>query len=131
MHQLKVGDRWQSELVVEEKHTAAAFGSGNILVFSTPMMIGLMENAALNCAQVKLDEGFSTVGTAVAIKHLAATPMKQKVYATAEVLEIEGKRIVFRIEAFDEVEKIGEGTHERFIIFAEKFIERVNQKNNK
>ena len=131
MHRLNVGDQWKSDLIVEEKHTAAAFGSGNIFVFSTPMMIGLMENAALNCAQNNLDEGYSTVGTEVSVKHLAATPMGQKVYAVAEIVEIDGKRIVFSVEAYDEVEKIGEGKHERFIIQASKFLERVNKKNNK
>ncbi|HAS72800.1 MAG TPA: hypothetical protein DCS67_01490, partial [Clostridiales bacterium UBA8960] len=77
MHRLKIGDQFTSELIVEEKHTAAAFGSGNIHVFSTPMMIGLMENAALNCAQLGLDEQWSTVGTTVDIKHMAATPLGQ------------------------------------------------------
>lgn len=129
MHQLKIGDRYTSELIVEEKHTAAAFGSGNIYVFSTPMMIGLMENAALKCAAAGLDEAFSTVGTTVDIKHFAATPMGQRVYATAELIEIEDKRLLFKVEAYDENEKIGEGLHGRYIIHAEKFLARVNQKS--
>ena len=69
MHRLEINDQYTSELLVEHAHTAAAFGSGDILVFSTPMMIGLMENAALKCAELKLEEGFSTVGTMVHIKH--------------------------------------------------------------
>lgn len=130
MHQLKVGDKFTSELVVEEKHTAAAFGSGSIYVFSTPMMIGLMENAALKCADLGLETEFSTVGTYVDIKHLAATPMGQKVTATAELIEIEDKKLIFKVEAFDEQEKIGEGTHGRYIIHIEKFLSRVNQKSS-
>lgn len=128
MHQLKVGDRFTSELIVEEKHTAAAFGSGSIFVFSTPMMIGLMENAALNCAGEGLSEDYSTVGTFVNVKHNAATPMGMKVTATAELLEIEGKKLLFKVEAFDEMDKIGEGTHGRYIIESKPFLERVNQK---
>lgn len=131
MMKLTVGDQFRSELIVEEKHTAAAFGSGNILVFSTPMMIGLMENAALNCAQQNLDEGLSTVGTYVNIKHIAATPVGQKVYAIATLTSIEGKKLEFDVEAFDENEKIGEGSHGRYIIEAQKFLNRVNQKSQK
>jgi predicted thioesterase len=130
MHRLKIGDRYKSELVVEEKHTAAAFGSGNILVFSTPMMIGLMENAALMCAEHGLDEGYSTVGTSVEIKHMAATPVGQKVYAVAELIEIKDKSLTFKVEAYDEVEKIGEGLHVRYIIHAERFLKKVNQKSS-
>lgn len=131
MHHLKVGDKFTSELIVEEKHTAAAFGSGNINVFSTPMMIGLMENAALNCAQSGLEQEYSTVGTMVDIKHLAATPIGQKVKATAELIEVEDKKLLFKVEAFDEQEKIGEGLHGRYIIHAEKFLEKINRKATK
>lgn len=125
---LKVGDQFTSELIVEEKHTAAAFGSGSIYVFSTPMMIGLMENASLKCAESGLPEGQSTVGTFVNVKHMAATPMNMKVKATATLIEIEGKKLLFKVEAFDEKEMIGEGTHGRYIIDAEKFLKRVNEK---
>lgn len=131
MHQLTIGDQFSSKLVVEEKHTAAAFGSGSIYVFSTPMMVGLMENAALKCAEQGLDSGYSTVGTQVNVKHLAATPMGQTVIATAELIGIEGKRLTFKVTAKDEVETIGEGIHERFIIDSEKFLARVNSKNEK
>lgn len=125
---LKVGDQFTSELVVEEKHTAASFGSGSIFVFSTPMMIGLMENAALKCAENGLPEGQTTVGTDVNIRHLAATPLKMKVRAIATLVEIEGKKLTFKVEAYDEVEKIGEGTHGRYIIDIEKFMNKVEQK---
>ena len=131
MQKLTIGDTFTSELIVEEKHTAAAFGSGNLFVFSTPMMIGLMENAALNCAALGLEDGFSTVGTSLDVKHLAATPMGQKVRATAELIEIDNKKLTFKVEAFDAIEKIGEGMHGRYIIDSKKFLERVKQKQNK
>ncbi len=128
MKKMNNGDTFTSELIVEEKHTATAFGSGNLFVFSTPMMIGLMENAALNCAQLGLEDAFSTVGTSLDVKHIAATPMGQKVTATAKLIEISGKKLTFSVEAFDEIEKIGEGIHERYIIEVEKFVERVELK---
>jgi predicted thioesterase len=131
MQKLTIGDTFTSELIVEEKHTAAAFGSGNLYVFSTPMMIGLMENAALNCAALGLEEGLSTVGTFLDVKHIAATPLGQKVTATAELIEIDHKKLTFKVEAFDAIEKIGEGTHGRYIIDSKKFLERVEQKQNK
>ena len=128
MQNLNIGDTYSSELIVEEKHTASAFGSGSIFVFSTPMMIGLMENAALKCAQKNLESGYSTVGMSVDIVHIAATPMGQKVKATAELIGIEGKKLIFKIEAYDEIEKIGEGKHERYIINVEKFMSKVEEK---
>lgn len=128
MHDLKIGDRFESTLIVEESHTASAFGSGDLFVFSTPMMIGLMENAALRCAQKKLDAGFGTVGISVEVKHIAATPMGQSVRAVAEIIAIEGKKISFEVEAYDEVELIGKGVHERFIIDNEKFMKRLASK---
>lgn len=128
---LKVGDKFESRLIVKEEHTAAAFGSGSIMVFSTPMMIGLMENAALKCAELGLEKGFSTVGIEVNIKHLAATPMGQEVTATAELVNIEGKKLTFKVSAKDEMELIGEGMHERFIIEVDKFLKRVENKNTK
>lgn len=125
---LKVGDTFTSELIVKKEHSAAAFGSGAIDVFSTPMMIGLMENASLNCAQAGLEDAFGTVGTFVNIKHVAATPLGMKVTAKAELLEIDGKKLLFKVEAHDEMGLIGEGTHGRFIIDSKKFLEKINQK---
>jgi predicted thioesterase len=113
---------------VTDANTAAAVGSGGITVFSTPMMIALMENAALRAVQPHLAEGESTVGTAVNIKHMAATPLGMNVRAVARLETVEGRRLVYTVEAFDDREKIGEGTHERFIIQVEKFLSRVGQK---
>jgi predicted thioesterase len=109
-------------------NTAAAVGSGGIAVFSTPMMIALMENAALQTVQPHLAAGESTVGTVINIKHMAATPVGMHVRAVARLDAVDGRRLSFTIEAFDEVEKIGEGTHERFVIQVERFLARVGQK---
>lgn len=122
---LEKGNQYESVLIVEEKHTAKAFGSGDLYVFSTPMMVALMENAAMKSAELG---GYATVGTSLNVKHIAATPMGHKVRAIAELIEIEGKKLVFRVTAFDEKEKIGEGVHERFIIDVEKFMKKVGMK---
>lgn len=108
--------------------TAAAVGSGGLPVFATPMMIGLMEMAAWEAVQPHLGPDESTVGTLVDVKHLAATPLGMVVRATARLAEVDGRRLRFVVEAFDEVEKIGEGSHERYVIKQEKFMERAAKK---
>lgn len=118
----------QAHTTVIEANTAAAVGSGGLAVFATPMMVALMEKAAMELVQPYLKEGESTVGTLVNIKHMAATPLSMKVRAEARLEAVEGRRLVFTVEAFDEREKIGEGVHERFIIGVEKFLGKVEQK---
>lgn len=125
---LKTGMRAEIELVVEQQHTAMAFGSGGVKVLATPMMIGLMEKAALTAVDEYLGEGFATVGTIVNTKHMAATPVGMKVKAVAVLTNIEGKKLTFDIEAYDEKEKIGEGVHERYIIELAKFLKRTEEK---
>lgn len=126
--ELKVGMSAEVGKVVTENDTAAKFGSGGVKVFATPMMIGLMENASLSAVDPHLGEGFATVGLSLNVKHLAATPVGMKVTAKAELLSIEGKKLTFKIDAYDEQEKIGEGTHERYIIELSKFLERTGRK---
>ena len=92
-------------------------------------MIALMEGAALSAVDA-LPQGWSTVGTELNVKHLSATPVGMKVYARAELLGIDGRALSFKVEAFDEASKIGEGTHGRFIIEVEKFLAKANNKNN-
>lgn len=125
---LKIGMEYTSEKIVKEEDTAAKFGSGDIYVFSTPMMIGLMENAAMKAVEESLGDEFSTVGIHLDVKHLAATPMGMKVKSKATLVEIDGKKLKFKVEAFDEKEKIGEGYHSRFIIEKEKFMKKINEK---
>lgn len=128
---LEIGLTSELELTVEHKHTAEALGSGGVKVFSTPMMIALMEGAALQTVASHLPEDFTTVGLSLNIHHIAATPVGIKVTAKAELLQVEGKKLTFKVEAFDETEKIGEGTHERYIVQESRFLQKVSQKSNK
>jgi fluoroacetyl-CoA thioesterase len=122
---LQTGMTGESKTTVVHENTAAAVGAGGVEVFGTPMMIALMENAAWRAVAQGLDEGYVTVGTLVHVSHLAATPIGQQVRATAELIEVDGRRLVFKVEAFDEHQKIGEGRHERFIVNLERFLQRV------
>ncbi|AEY64374.1 thioesterase family protein [Clostridium sp. BNL1100] len=128
--ELKVGITGSTEVLVSEANTAKTMGSGSLDVFATPAMIALMEKAASMAVQNYIDEDSSTVGTMINIKHIAATPIGMNVTARAELVEIDGKRLVFTVEAFDGKDKIGEGQHERFIIKAAKFILKANSKLN-
>lgn len=129
--EIKVGIKGSAEAEVTSQNTAVAYGSGGVEVFATPAMIGLMENAALTSIQGILPEGFSSVGTKVDVVHLAATPVGLKVNASSEIVEVDGKRIVFRVEAYDSQGLIGKGIHERFIIDVEKFMSRAQGKLQK
>jgi fluoroacetyl-CoA thioesterase len=116
-----VGD---ATTTVTRENTAAHVGAGGVEVFATPMMIALMENAAWGAVANHLEEGYVTVGTVVNVRHLAATPLGQQVRATAELIEIDRRRLVFRVEAYDEKQKIGEGIHERFIVSLDRFMKK-------
>lgn len=121
---LNVGITGEATTVVSHENTAASVGAGGVEVFGTPMMIALMENAAWHAVAEHLDEGHVTVGTLVNVKHLAPTPLGQKVRASAELVEIDRRRLVFKVEACDEKQKIGEGFHERFIVQLERFLQK-------
>lgn len=125
---LKVGLEGIAEKIVTENDTAAKFGSGDVHVFATPMMIGLMENAALNAVDKELGEGYATVGIHVDIKHLGATPVGMKVKGIAKLTKIDGKKLYFDVEAYDEEKLIGKGTHTRYIINVKEFFEKINKK---
>ena len=127
---LTVGMRGEAALVVGDEHTAARFGAGGVHVFGTPMMIGLMENAAWQLVQPELAEGDTTVGTLVNVRHLAATPVGGHVTATAELIEVAGRRLVFRVSAHDDHQLIGEGIHERARIQLDRFLARLNEQAN-
>ena len=111
----------EATTIVTHENTAASVGAGGVEVFGTPMMIALMENAAWRAVADSLDEGDVTVGTVVNVRHLTATPLGQHVRAKAELIDIDGRRLVFNVEAYDEKRKIGEGQHERFIVNLERF----------
>ena len=117
-----------AELVVGEQHTAPRVGSGRIRVLATPVMINLIEAAALAAVEQSLPEDHQSLGTHLDITHVAATPVGMRVKATAEVLRVEGRTIYFTVRAEDERELIGEGTHERVVVNLERFDKRVQDK---
>lgn len=124
------GTVFQVKEKVTEDMTAAAVGSGDLRVLATPAMTALMEKAALNCAKSGLDGNESTVGISLNIRHIAPTPVGMEVTCRATLVQVDSRKLTFSLEAFDEKEKIGEGTHERFIINSEKFQNKCDGKKN-
>jgi len=125
---LKPGLKGTAEIVVGTRDTAPHVGSGKIGVLATPIMVNLMEAAALQAVERFMPSGFQTVGTHLDVKHFAATPVGLRVSAEAELLKVEGRTLTFRLSAADEREVIGEGTHERLIINVERFDQRMQRK---
>ncbi|MDR0928075.1 MAG: thioesterase family protein [Ignavibacteria bacterium] len=115
--------------IVTPQNTAAALGSGGLPVYATPAMVALMEGACVAALDGALSAGFSTVGTALNIKHIAATPLGMSVRAIGKLVEVDGKRLIFEVEAFDDMRKIGEGTHERYVIENERFMGKLQKVN--
>ena len=128
---LEVGLLGKQEIVVTEEQTAKVYGSGSLRVFGTPAMIALMENTALKSVAPYIGEGNGTVGTQLNVKHVAATPVGMKVTCETKLVEVEGRRLVFEVKAYDECGLIGEGTHERFIVAEEKFQAKTDAKKCK
>lgn len=126
--ELKPGIKGEATTQVTAEMTANRIASGVVEVYATPQMIALMEKAASEAVQPYLEVGQSTVGTLVNVTHIAATPIGQTVRANAELVEVDHHRLVFAVAAFDELEKIGEGRHERFIIDEGRFLNRVARK---
>ena len=125
---IETGMKGRAEAVVTQENTAQAVGSGLVPVFATPYMNALMENAAVNAVQAQLAPDEGTVGIRLDITHDAATPIGMKVWAEAEVTAVEGRKLTFTVTAYDEAEKIGGGTHQRFIIKPEKFLAKTQAK---
>lgn len=125
---LQPGLRGSAELIVGEQHLASAVGSGLVPVFSTPMLIALLENAAVDALRPVLPEGQTSVGTRLDVRHLAPTPPGMRVRAFAELVRVEGRVLTFDVWAEDETEKIGEGVHERAVIDRARFDKRVREK---
>ncbi|HTP91978.1 MAG TPA: thioesterase family protein [Xanthobacteraceae bacterium] len=117
-----------AEIVVGPEHTAPFVGSGRIAVLATPVMINVIEAAALAAVEHLLPAGHQSLGIKLDVSHIAATPIGLRVTATAEVLRIEGRTIFFRVEAHDEIEPIGGGTHDRVVVSVARFDERVQRK---
>lgn len=113
---------------VTQENTAAALGSGMLDVFATPAMVAMMEETCMKSVQAELEEGCGTVGTALTIHHVSATPVGMKIRCVSKLVEIDGRRLVFDVQAFDETGLIGQGMHERFIIENEKFLGKARKK---
>jgi fluoroacetyl-CoA thioesterase len=117
-----------AEIVVGPEHTAPFVGSGRIAVLATPVMINLIEAAALAAVEHLLPSGHQSLGIQLDVSHTAATPIGLRVTATAEVTQVEGRTIAFRVMARDEFEPIGGGTHRRVVVSVARFDERVQRK---
>ncbi len=128
MSEISVGLVGETTEVVTTENTASRWGSGLVAGYSTPAMVALMENAAFGAVKDLLPEGQTTVGVEVNIKHLAATPLGFTVRARAELMRVEGRKLFFSVEAWDDVEKIGEGTHTRFVADVARYDKRMSEK---
>jgi fluoroacetyl-CoA thioesterase len=128
---LTVGRTGAAEIVVGEEHTAPFVGSGRVRVLATPVMINLMEAAALDAVEKLLPAGHQSLGIRLDVRHYAATPIGMRVRATAELIRIDGRTLDFRVEARDEKEPIGDGLHERVVVNVARFDQRVQDKIGK
>ena len=125
---LPVGRQGTAELIVDDAHTAPRVGSGRVRVLATPVMINLMEAAALDAVEALLPAGHQSLGIKLDVSHHAATPVGMRIVATARLTGVEGRRLRFEVEARDEKETIGGGTHERVVVNVARFDERVQKK---
>jgi fluoroacetyl-CoA thioesterase len=128
LSKVTLGLTGSAELVVGEEHTAPFVGSGRVPVLATPVMINLMEAAALDAAERLLPPGHQSLGIRLDVRHYAATPVGMRVRATAEVTKVEGRTLHFRVEVRDEREPIGDGVHQRVVVNVARFDERVRKK---
>lgn len=126
--EITVGMKGEASTLVEREDTAREVGSGSLLVYATPCMVALMEGAACEAIAEALDDSKTSVGTELIISHMSATPVGLEVRAEAEVTAVEGNAITFAVAAYDELGKIGEGTHKRAIVTTQKFLERAYAK---
>ena len=128
LERLQAGLKGMVELTVGEEHTAPHVGSGRVRVLATPIMINLMEAAALQAVEGFLPEGHQTVGIHLDVTHVAATPVGMRVKAHAELTRVDQRTLYFRVHAEDQKERIGEGAHERIVINLAKFDLRMQDK---
>src|SRR5215510_14676021 len=128
MDRLRSGLSGTAELVVGEQHTAPRVGSGRVHVLATPVMINLIEAAALAAIEHLLPPGYQSLGTRLDVRHIAATPVGMRVRAEVEVLKVDGRTVTFRVSVADEKEPVGDGTHERMVVNVSRFDVRVQDK---
>lgn len=125
---LKQGILGKEQTIVSHSNSAISMGSGFLEVFSTPSMIALMEASCANSVKSHLEPGKTTVGVSIEVKHISATPLGMTVSCESELCEVDGKRLVFKITAFDKCGVIGTATHERMIVDAKRFMEKAAAK---
>ena len=125
---IRAGLAGSAELIVGEEHTAPRVGSGRVRVLATPVMINLIEAAALAAIEHLLPPGYQSLGTHLDVRHVAATPVGMKVNATARVTRVDGRKVTFAVAARDERDLIGDGTHQRVVVNVEKFDARLQEK---
>lgn len=125
---LETGITGKREIEVTSENTAKTVGSGELDVLATPAMIALMEETAYKSVAAELEPGMGSVGTLMNVKHVSATPVGMRVTCRTELTEVDGRRLVFHVEAYDEAGLVGEGTHERFIVDNEKFQKKADSK---
>ncbi len=128
LSKLRIGLQGSAELLVGDEHTAPRIGSGKVAVLATPVMINLIEAAALAAAERLLPQGHQSLGIHLDVRHIAATPVGMRISATAELIAIDGRTLSFRVEARDEKEVIGGGTHQRVVVNVQRFDQRVQRK---
>lgn len=131
MKNMPLGAQGTARVVVTSETLASRTGSGGVDVFSTPNLVLLMEEAAVEAVRDFLDPGETSVGALVNIRHLAPTPAGMTITATARLSHVDGRRLVFQVEAHDGVDRVGEGVHERFIISTDRFISRAREKSTR
>jgi predicted thioesterase len=128
--ELRPGLVGAARATVDQATLASHFGSGAVDVYATPAMVALMENAAINAVDRLLPDGSCSVGSLIEVRHLAATPPGVEVRARAELIEVDGRRLRFHVEAFDSVDRIGEGSHERVVVDLDRLLARARAKAN-
>ena len=122
---MEVGLKYESVVTVSDANSAKTLGSGDMDVFATPAMVALMENAAMKAVAAHLSEGSATVGTQMNTSHIKASPLGATITASAELTEVEGRKLTFAVKAWDEKGVIGEGVHTRFVVDRERFLSKL------
>ncbi len=125
---IETGIKGHREQIVTPEMSAARVGSGLVDVFATPMLVALVEQTCYESVLPHLEEGQGTVGTLVNVSHVSATPVGKRVWCESELTEVDRRRLVFSVKAYDDGGLIGEGTHERFVIDTAKFMEKLSSK---
>lgn len=122
---IEIGLKHESQVAVSQSNTAKALGSGDMEVFATPAMVALMENAAMMAVAKNLDEGASSVGVEISTSHIKASALGATITASAELVAIDGRKLSFKVKAWDEAGTIGEGNHTRFVVDRERFLSKI------